>query len=85
MNTLKALWANALLWLIRPALEERDRRKAETQRLYEAECQKYWDGVRARRADEQRKEKAEWDLAFAPRAARRAARAAESSAVPRVQ
>ncbi len=27
MNTLKALWANALLWLIRPALEEQQRRE----------------------------------------------------------
>ena len=26
MSTLKALWANALLWLIRPALEEQQRR-----------------------------------------------------------
>jgi hypothetical protein len=27
MSTLKALWANALLWLIRPALEEQQRRE----------------------------------------------------------
>ena len=85
MNTLKALWANALLWLIRPALEELDRRKAEADRLFNAEHKKYWDKVNARRTEERRKEQAARLPEFASPAERRAFRAAESAVSPRAQ
>ncbi len=82
MNTLKALWANALLWLIRPALEEQQRRddayEEAFMELLEEKVHKPHREQMFLEMQAAHEERQAFEARHAARKAARAARAAES-------
>lgn len=83
---IKTLWTALVLSIIGPALDERDRRQAEAERLRVAALEKRWrEAIAPLRAAGRAEERNEFEELSARWKQRRAARAAESAAVPRVQ
>lgn len=86
MKTLKTLWTALVLSLIGPALDERDRRQAEAERLrYEMREKRWREVIASLRETEWAPTSNEFEALSARWKQRRAARAAESAAVLRVQ